>query len=88
MTDAKEIKRHIRRLKKYKKDTRVGTEARRQINKQIRELKDKLERKKTCDSPEKQDLIDKINAVRLHVNDLQKFSIAELQFHYDKITKG
>ncbi len=88
MINTKETKRKIRKLKKLKKDTRVGTEARRRINKHIRELQEKIDRIYNCDNPEKLELIDKINAIYPHVNDLRKFTVKQLQFHYDKIAKG
>lgn len=87
MIDKKETKRKIRKLKKIKKDTRIGTEARRNINKHIRILQGKIDEVYNCDNPEKLELINKINAIYPHINDLRKFTVEQLQFHYNKINK-
>jgi len=83
----KEIKRKLRMLRKFKKDTRVGTEDRRNINRQIRKLQKEFNNIYNCKDPEKKALIDKINKIYPHANDLRKFTIEQLQFHYDKIKK-
>ena len=80
----REIKRRIRVLRKLKRDTRVKSEARREINRKIRELKKDLNKGVEI-SPEKTELIEKINAVYKHYNDLRKFTIKQLQFHLEKI---
>ena len=81
----KEIKRKIRLLRKFKKDTKVGTENRRTINRQIRELKKKINNTYNCNNPEKKIWIDKINAVKKHYTDLRQFTIEQLKYHYEKI---
>jgi len=83
--DIKEIKRKIRMLRKFKKDTRVGTEDRRIMNKRIRKLQKELDSIYNCKDPEKKNLIDKINARCPHTNDLRKFTKEQLQSHYDKL---
>ena len=81
----KEIKRRIRELKKLKRDIPVKTENRRNINKQIRLLKNRLNETLNCDNPEKLELIRQINAIYPHVNDLRKFTVKQLQYHLTKI---
>jgi len=81
----KEIKKSIRQLNKLKKNTQVGTEARRDINRHIRKLKNKLDNIIHCDNPEKLELIQKINTIRPYFTDLRKFTVKQLQYHYNKI---
>jgi len=81
----KDIKRRIRMLRKFKRDIRIGTDARREINHKIRELKEKLGYDEI--TPEKTNLIKKINAVYKHYNDLRKFTVEQLRFHLEKITQ-
>ena len=88
MIDKKETKRKIRKLKKIKKDTRIGTEARRNINKHIRILQGKIDEVYNCDNPEKIELINKITSIKHHNTDLKKFTITQLQYHLQKITGG
>ncbi len=78
----REIKRHIRLLNRLKLDTKVKSKARREINKKIRNLKKKL----VCKiSPEKAEIIAKINAIYLHHNNLNKFTMEQLQYHLNKL---
>lgn len=86
MLNKKEIKRKIRALRKVKKDTRVGTKERRNINKIIRKLQKEIDTACNYTDPKKKALIDKINAVYSHVNDLWKFTMEQLEHHYEKIT--
>ncbi len=87
MDNEKEIKRKIRTLKKLKRDTRVGTDIRRNFNKEIRKLKKQLALVGNCDDPEKLELIEKIQKVYKHYTNLTKFTKEQLQKHLDIITK-
>ncbi len=82
----KEIKYKIKRLKKIKKDMRVGTPARREMNRKIRALKTELEFIYQS-NPEKQKLIEEIYKLEPHFLkiklDLRKHSIENLQKHID-----
>lgn len=86
----REIKRRIRVLRKLKKDTRVKSEGRRELNRKIRELKKELN--KGIDiNPEKTIIIEKIYKIRPYLKTLRDFNlykhtIKELQFHLDRIT--
>jgi hypothetical protein len=87
-----EVKYTLKQLKKLKKDCEVGTQARRDINKKIRALKDGYESTLEKVEPEKQEMIDKIYEAKPHLKrlniDLRKFSLKELQHHYNtKIKK-
>jgi len=78
--DIKDIKKQIRALRKIKKDLKTKTEARRDINRRIRELKDKLTAYNTIDS-EKQAIIDILLKIRPHAVDLKCFTMQELKHH-------
>lgn len=87
----KEIKRKIKVLKKLKRGLRVGSPARRELNRKLRELKQQLANLYQS-SPEKQALIEEIyklepQHLRLRTN-LNKFTVAQLQFHLDRVKKG
>jgi len=87
----KELKYKIRELKKLKKGLKVGTQIRRDINKQIRELKKQYEQSLDNVEPEKRKLIDKIYEAKPHyrkIMDLRKFTTEQLKHHYEtKIEK-
>ena len=85
MIDDKEVAYRVRLLKRMKKGTGVGTEERRDINRQIKEQKDKV-----CSTSEtKEKLIADILKIRPSNprKNLLKFTEAELQIHLNKITK-
>jgi hypothetical protein len=86
----KEIKKYIRALKKLKKVCGVGSPERKDFNKQIKDLKNKLI-DQTKPEPEKEELIAEILKVDILLGkldiDLKKFTIKELQKHLDLITK-
>jgi hypothetical protein len=86
----KEIKKHIRALKKLKKVCGVGSPERNDFNKQIKDLKNKLI-DHTIPEPEKDKLIAEILKVDILLGkldiDLKKFTVKELQKHLDLITK-
>ena len=82
----KELKYKIRYLTKLKKGLKVGSQTRRNLNRQIRELKRELEGIYKDMSPEKKDLIEKIYKARPRykkIMDLRKFTVKQLQYHYD-----
>jgi len=85
MTTDRELKRTLRALRKLKRDTQIHTEERRQINKQIRDVKDKMGVAVEPDA-DKQKVIDEITDIKkrrgevLYV-DLNSYSIGELQNH-------
>jgi hypothetical protein len=87
----KEIKQRIRALKKLKKVCGVGSKQRKDLNKQIKDLKETLTGLITPATPEKEKLIteilkrDKLLG-KLDIN-LNKFTLIELQKHLDLITK-
>jgi len=90
--DIKEIKRQIRTLRKIKKDTRIKTDERRELNEKIRELKEQLLPIYKETSPEKEKIIAQILTVSsistiLDI-DLNKFTTEELQKHYEFIKQG
>lgn len=87
--DNREIKRQIRALRKIKKDAPKKTQARRDINKQIRDLKGQLQGSgcNIIEDKEKEVLIKKIQKVYVHYCDLASHSVEELQKHLDLITK-
>jgi len=91
MENIREIKKRIRALRKVKKDMRIGTQQRRDINTEIRKLKDRLEETQGNSSPEKDMLIKEIYILRpewkvLRNFNLNNFSIEELKKHLE-ITK-
>lgn len=86
MESIKELKSKIRALKKLKRQTQVGSQTRRDINRQIRELKKQGNIAGQVDQ-EKAILIDKINKVYKHYADLTKFTTEQLQKHLDLILK-
>jgi CHAD domain-containing protein len=87
MTNSREIKAKIRLLRKIKRDTRPKSEERHDLNRQIRELRKKLE--PICDlTNNKKDLIAQILKLRPQYKnylDLTIYSEKQLKFHLDKI---
>lgn len=87
----REIKQRIRALKKLKKVCGVGSKERKDLNRQIKDLKETLTELVTPTTPEKEKLIteilkrDKLLG-KLDIN-LNKFTLIELQKHLDLITK-
>ena len=85
----KDIKRTIKLLRKLKRQAKVGTEERRDINRKIRRKKQELEDlyKSKSDNP----LIQKIYELRPEYRDLKidlrKFTNRQLEYHYRKILK-
>lgn len=80
----KEVKRKIRELKRLKRGIKVGCQARRDINKKIRELKEQINYDV---SPEKEKLIKEIEGIRKHCVDLRKFTVEQLQIHLNKLKR-
>lgn len=90
--DSKEIKKTIKQLKKLKKDCPVKTQHRRDINKKLREFKDRLANIYQIDD-EKQKLIDEIYRLKPYLKqirgiDLCKFTKEELKKHIERVKKG
>jgi repressor of nif and glnA expression len=81
-----EIKYRIRLLNKQKKATKVGTQARRDINDQIRELKNKLN---LYSDDETKNLIKEIYKLKPEYKkiklNLKKFTKEELEKHLNKL---
>lgn len=83
MYDIKECITRIKLLKKLKRNMRVGTQERRDVNAQIRTLKEELN--ETFDmSGEKENVIRALQGRKKYHTDLRKFSIEELLQHYFK----
>lgn len=89
--DIKDIRRQIRALRKLKRDTQKKSDARHELNRQIRELKRKIENELSTENiaPEKLSLIKEIYErepllKKVNVN-LNKFTVAQLQKHLDRI---
>lgn len=93
MTD-REIKQQIRKLRKLKRDTQKKTEARRQINKQIRDLKEQLTAKlpEVKQSSAREALIKEIYKYNPDLEqlgmDMNKYTDEQLTFHLNKIKRG
>ena len=93
----KEIKQRIRALKKLKKVCGVGSKQRKDLNKQIKDLKETLTGLVIPATPEKEKLIAEILRIETERKsiptfkqlgiDLNKYTIAELEKHLDLITK-
>ena len=91
MIDIKEIKKTIKRLKRLKLKCRAGSKERIDLHRQIKQLQDKII-EQNIPEPEQDLLIEKILKIKpeyitLGMN-LKKFSIEELHFHFERITKG
>jgi len=87
----REIKRHIKLLKKIKKETPLRTEARRDINRRMRALKKELVKDIEPVTKEKAELIQKILKIRPYYTDIRlnmkKYTMQQLQEHFDKIRR-
>lgn len=94
--DIREIKKEIKQLKKLKLKCRAGTKERISLGRQIKDLKSQLiEQNKP--EPEKDKIISNILKIEAdkHIKpsfkdleiDLRKFSIKELNYHLEKLTK-
>jgi hypothetical protein len=91
--DIKEIKKQMRILRKLKKDTRKKTDERREINEKIRDLKTRLMPIYKEENPEKAKIIEQILKIRsiskiYILQDLRKFTIEQLQKHYEYLKQG
>ena len=89
--DTKEIKRQIRALNKCKRQTRMKTPERRDINERIRDLKAQLTPVSKEVNAEKEKLIQEIIKksplyLQHTVIDYNQFSVEDLQKHLDKMT--
>jgi len=92
MTAEKELKKQIRALRKLKRDTQIGTPERRQINRQIRELKaqkDSCVEDLTSDET-KQKLVNKITEYYKRngkpiVVDFRVYNVNQLEVHLNKL---
>lgn len=84
------LKKQIRVWSKIKKDTRVGTQQRRDINIKIRILKDKIQNIQGIMTPEKLTLIHEIYRLEPYLKTLQRFdlrnyTIGQLTGHKGKL---
>lgn len=89
----KETKKEIKRLKRLKLACRAGSIERIELHRKIIALKNKLNEQTENIDPIKKELMEKIYDAKPYLKvigvDLNKFSIEELQHHYDtKIKKG
>lgn len=84
MVNLKALKVKLKKLKKQKAETIPHTEERDTVNKLILDLTKQIKFIEDC-GEEKADLIYKILAVKEHVNNLSKFTLEELEYHYKKI---
>ena len=87
--DLKDVKRTIRTLRKLKKDTHKGSEARHDLCRKIRELRKQLIPIQAETTPEKQILIDQILKIRPEYKilniELTKYTILQLEKHLEAI---
>ena len=90
MTDLKEIKKELKRLKKIKRQLRPKTKERIELNKQIRVLKEQLEKQNISD-PTKEKLIAEILILEPNfpkdLVDLRKYTNEQLQKHIEIIKR-
>ena len=73
MLDEREIKKQIRAFQRVKNKARVGTVTRRDMNRRIRELNEKLENLYGDITPEKQELMDKIYEAKPNLKRLKPY---------------
>lgn len=95
MIQEKEVKKHLRALRKLKKQTQPCTEARRQINAQIRDIKEQLATRDEVLRPDasKQAVIDELMRVYrskvkpVHV-DFRTYTVDQLEHHLEKVKRS
>jgi arsenate reductase-like glutaredoxin family protein len=92
MTTGKELKKQLRALRKLKRETQVHSEARRGINKQIREVKSQLGTidAQLAPSESKQKLIEELLEVYRRLRrpilvDFRGYSEEDLKIHLTKV---
>jgi len=92
MTTEKELKKQLRALRKYKRDAQKGSSARREINKQIRDVKKELGaiEEQLRPSESKQKLIEELTELYRFRNkpmfvDLRAYTEEQLQVHLNKM---
>lgn len=95
MSTHKELKKLLRALRKQKRETQPKSDARRQINRQIRVVKEQLSQFEIEQKPdsEKQALMDKLTELyrdkrRPMLVDFKAYSKEELQVHLSKVSGG
>ena len=91
MEDKKEIRKQLRLLRKLKKDTPLRSQARRDINKTIRELKEKIIPICIEVTEQKQKLIDTILQYQPELDkriDLGTFTEEQLQLHIENLRRA
>jgi len=95
MIQDKEVKRQLRALRKLKKQTQPLTDARRQINAQIRDAKEHLAKRDEVLLPdaEKQAMIDELTRVyrskaRPVYVDFRTYTIDQLGIHLEKVKRS
>ena len=87
-----ELKKRIRKLRKIKKDLRVGSQDRKDMNKTLRELKQEYQ-EKSVPTGEKDEVIIELERVyktkgKPIVIDFRDFTLDELKFHLDRVKGG
>ena len=88
----KDLKKAYRILRKEKNEYEKGDEKRIELNKKMKEIKEKIKESEGGMevNPQKQSLIDKIvefkTKNKMALSEMSKFSVSELEFHYMKIT--
>ena len=88
----KDLKKAYRILRKEKNEYEKGDEKRIELNKKMKEIKEKIKESEGGMevNPQKQSLIDKIvefkTKNKMAISEMSKFSVSELEFHYMKIT--
>ena len=95
MTIDKEIRKQLRSLRKLKRNTQIGTAERRQINKQIRDLKKQYETIEAELKPDdnKQRLIDELieyyhKSGRPILTDFRVYAVEQLEVHLNRRKSG
>lgn len=93
MQDIRQLKSKIRAWRKIKRNTRVGTQQRRDINNKLRELQEKLDGLTGEKTPEKEKLVKEILKVRPYLEklrgfDFYRYTVEQLQKHLENIKRG
>ena len=95
MTQEREVRKHLRALRKLKRQTQPHTDTRRQINSQIREIKKQLATRDVELAPDaqKQTLIDELvstyhSKYRPVVVDFRTYTTDQLKVHLEKVRGG